>query len=255
MIYLKSDTDMIKMRPSCRLVGELLDALSEKIVPGISTLELDSFAEEFIRSHGGSPAFKGYRVDGLPPFPGSICASLNSGIVHGIPSATTILRDGDIIGIDTGVLLDGYYGDAARTYAVGTIDPAAQRLMDVTREALRRGIAVALPGNRIGDISHAIGSYVKAEGYFVADNLTGHGIGRALHEDPQIPNSGKPGRGPRIAAGMTLAIEPMINIGTNRVKEKGWEFFVADNSLSAHFEHTILVTDTEPEILTRKEQT
>ena len=255
MIYLKSDTDMIKMRQSCRLVGELLEALSEKIVPGVSTLELDSFAEEFICSRGGSPAFKGYRVDGLPPFPGSICASLNSGIVHGIPSAKTILKDGDMIGIDVGVLLDGYYGDAARTYAVGTVDAAAERLMAVTREALRRGIAKALPGNRIGDISHAIGSYVKAEGYYVADNLTGHGIGRALHEDPQIPNSGNPGRGPRITAGMTLAIEPMINIGTNRVKERGWEFFVADNSLSAHYEHTILVTDNEPEILTRPEVT
>lgn len=253
MIYLKSDTDMIKMRRSCRLVGELLEALSEKIVPGVSTLELDSFAEDFIRSRGGVPAFKGYRADGLPPFPGSICASLNSGIVHGIPSATTILKDGDLIGIDVGVLLDGFYGDAARSYAVGTVDAAAERLMSVTREALRRGIEAAVVGNRIGDISHAIGSYVQSEGYFVADNLTGHGIGRALHEEPQIPNSGKPGRGPRIAAGMTLAIEPMINIGTNRVKEKGWEFFVADNSLSAHFEHTVLVTDNEPEILTRTE--
>ncbi len=250
MIYLKNDTEMIRMRRSCQVVGELLDALAPMIVPGVRTIDLDIFAEDFIRSRGAIPAFKGYRVDGLPPFPGSVCASVNSGIVHGIPSAKTVLMEGDIIGIDVGVLLDGYYGDAARTYAVGKISPVAEKLMQVTRDALALGIAAARVDNRIGDISDAIGSFVKKHGYFVADNLTGHGIGRALHEEPQIPNFGTPGRGPRIKAGMTLAIEPMVNIGTNRVKEVGWEFFVADNSLSAHFEHTILVTNDEPEILT-----
>lgn len=250
MIFLKTASEIEKMRQSCQIIGELFEALEGYIVPGADTLFLDQFADDFIRSRSGIPSFKGYVVDGLPPFPGAICASVNSAIVHGLPSKKRVLQDGDIIGIDVGVLKNGYHGDAARTYAVGTIGETAQKLMDVTSESLRLGIAQAVPGNRIGDISAAIGSYVKQSGYFVADNLTGHGIGRNLHEEPQIPNFGTFGKGPRIKAGMTLAIEPMVNIGTNRVKEIGWEFFVADNTLSAHFEHTILVTDGEPEILT-----
>jgi methionyl aminopeptidase len=250
MIYIKTPAEIEKMRKSCRIIGELLDALETIIRPGISTLEIDKFAEDFIGSRGGKPSFKGYRVDGLPPFPGSICASINEQIVHGIPSAKKILQDGDIIGIDVGVVLDGYNGDAARTYRVGKISAEAEELLQVTKEALERGISAAIPGNRVGDISYAIGSFVAFKGYYVADNLTGHGVGRNLHEEPQIPNTGKPGRGPRLSAGMTLAIEPMVNIGTNRVLENGWEFKVADNSLSAHFEHTILVTDGKPEILT-----
>jgi len=250
MIYIKTPAEIEKMRKSCRIIGELLDALETIIRPGISTLEIDKFAEDFIGSRGGKPSFKGYRVDGLPPFPGSICASVNEQIVHGIPSAKKILQDGDIIGIDVGVVLDGYNGDAARTYRVGKISAEAEELLQVTKEALERGISAAIPGNRVGDISYAIGSFVAFKGYYVADNLTGHGVGRNLHEEPQIPNTGKPGRGPRLSAGMTLAIEPMVNIGTNRVLENGWEFKVADNSLSAHFEHTILVTDGKPEILT-----
>ncbi|HPV00598.1 MAG TPA: type I methionyl aminopeptidase [Candidatus Cloacimonas acidaminovorans] len=250
MIYIKTPAEIEKMRKSCRIIGELLDALETIIRPGISTLEIDKFAEDFIGSRGGKPSFKGYRVDGLPPFPGSICASVNEQIVHGIPSAKKILQDGDIIGIDVGVVLDGYNGDAARTYRVGKISAEAEELLQVTKEALERGISAAIPGNRVGDISYAIGSFVAFRGYYVADNLTGHGVGRNLHEEPQIPNTGKPGRGPRLSAGMTLAIEPMVNIGTNRVLENGWEFKVADNSLSAHFEHTILVTDDKPEILT-----
>jgi len=238
------------MRAACRMVGELLDSLAGMIRPGASTLELDVFATEFIRSRGGTPSFKGYTVPGLKPFPAAICASVNSGIVHGLPSEKVVLTEGDIIGIDVGVYYNGYHGDGARTYAVGDISPAARRLMDVTQEALARGIAMAVEGNRVGDISHSIGSFVSQNGYFVADNLTGHGIGRSLHEEPQVPNTGNPGRGPRLQAGMTIAIEPMVNIGTNRVLEKGWEFFAADGSLSAHFEHTILVTDSIPEILT-----
>ncbi|HQJ17456.1 MAG TPA: type I methionyl aminopeptidase [Candidatus Cloacimonas acidaminovorans] len=250
MIYIKTPAEIEKMRKSCRIIGELLDALETIIRPGISTLEIDKFAEDFIGSRGGKPSFKGYRVDGLPPFPGSICASVNEQIVHGIPSAKKILQDGDIIGIDVGVVLDGYNGDAARTYKVGKISAEAEELLQVTKEALERGISAAIPGNRVGDISYEIGSFVAFRGYYVADNLTGHGVGRNLHEEPQIPNTGKPGSGPRLSAGMTLAIEPMVNIGTNRVLENGWEFKVADNSLSAHFEHTILVTDNKPEILT-----
>lgn len=250
MIFCKSSSELDMMRISCQIVGELLDTLKDKIVPGISTYELDAFATDFIQAKGARPAFKGYTIPGLQPFPGTLCTSVNSGIVHGIPSKQVILQEGDIIGIDVGVYKDGFYGDAARTYAVGAISPEATRLLQVTQESLRLGIAAALSGNRVGDISHAIGSYVKEMGYFVADDLTGHGVGRDLHEDPQIPNSGIYGRGPRLQPGMTLAIEPMVNIGTNRVKEKGWEFFVADDSLSAHFENTILVTDSEPEILT-----
>lgn len=239
------------MCESCRIVGELLSALEAQIKPGANTLDLDTFAHDFIVSRGAKPAFKGYMVPGLRPFPGTLCTSPNSGIVHGIPSREVILKEGDIIGIDVGVYKDGFYGDAARTYAVGAIAPEAQRLMQVTQEALQAGIDAARPGNRVGDISHAIGSLVERMGYHVADDLTGHGIGKSLHEEPQIPNSGNPGRGLRLQPGMTLAIEPMVNIGTNRVREKGWEFFTADGSLSAHFEHTILVTETQPEILTK----
>ena len=240
------------MRASGRIIGLLFEELKKLIVPGVNTLELDKFADDFIRSHGAIPAFKGYVAHGLPPFPGAICASVNSGIVHGIPSEKRILSEGDIIGIDVGVLLGSYYSDAAYTYAVGCVSSQAQQLMDVTIRALEIGIANAVPGNRIGDISEAIGSFVQAQGFFCADDLTGHGIGKSLHEEPQIPNIGVKGRGPRIKAGMTLAIEPMVNIGTNRVKEIGWEFFTADGSLSAHYEHTIVVTDGEPEILTVK---
>ncbi|MCB5246511.1 MAG: type I methionyl aminopeptidase [Candidatus Cloacimonetes bacterium] len=253
MIILKSPAELQKIRAACHIIGELLNELADRIVPGISTWDLDAFAYDFITARGAKPAFKGYKVSGLPPFPGTLCTSPNSGIVHGIPSKQVILREGDIIGIDVGVIKDGYYGDAARTYQVGKISSAANRLLEVTSEALRRGIAAARPGNRVGDISHAVGSYVQEQGYFVADNLTGHGVGCALHEEPQIPNSGKPGRGPRLDSGMTLAIEPMVNIGTNRVSEKGWEFFTADGSLSAHFENSILVTDDQPEILTQAE--
>lgn len=237
------------MRSSSLIVGELLAALAGMIKPGVNTLELDAFAQDFILSRGALPSFKGYVVPGLKPYPSAICASVNSGIVHGLPSAKVVLKEGDIIGIDVGVNKDGYHGDAARTYAVGNIPTAAQKLMRVTHECLMMGIAAALPGNRVGDISSAIETHIKANGYFAADNLTGHGIGKTLHEEPQIPNYGKPGRGPRLSAGMTLAIEPMVNIGTNRVKEIGWEFFTEDDSLSAHYEHTILVTDHEPEIL------
>ena len=254
MIYLKTPAEIEKMRVSCQIIGSLLDALATLIRSGVCTLELDEFAEEFIRSRGGIPSFKGYQIPGLKPFPGSICASINAAIVHGIPRRETILQEGDIIGIDVGVLCNGYHGDAARSYRVGKVSSQAESLLQVTEQALELGIAAAVEGNRIGDISNAIGSFVVSRGYFVADDLTGHGIGRNLHEEPQIPNFGKPGRGPRIAAGMTLAIEPMVNIGTNRVSEKGWEFCVADNSLSAHFEHTILVTNGKPEVLTIAEE-
>lgn len=250
MIYLKSPAEITKIKATCLIIAELLTALEEMMKPGVSTLELDKFAESFIRDRGGRPAFKGYQIPGLKPYPATLCTSLNSCIVHGIPSAKVILAEGDIIGIDVGVVKDGYYGDAARTYSVGKSSESASKLMDITQNALFRGIDAARDGARVGDISFAIGSYVKQMGYFVADSLTGHGVGRELHEEPQIPNTGRANYGPRLQAGMTLAIEPMVNIGTNKVIEKGWEFFTADDSLSAHFEHTILITETEPVILT-----
>lgn len=251
MIYIKSPAEISKIRAACRIIAELLSKLGEMIEPGISTWDLDKYAESYILQRGGKPAFKGYTIPGLKPFPGTLCTSPNEMIVHGIPSKKVILKAGDIIGIDVGVIKDSYYGDAAFSYPVGEISAQAQALLDVTQEALRLGIAAATPEARVGDISHAIGSYIAQMGYHPADNLTGHGVGRELHEEPQIPNSGRAGYGPRLQAGMTLAIEPMVNIGTPRVKERGWEFRVADGSLSAHFEHSILITDGEPEILTQ----
>jgi methionyl aminopeptidase len=251
MIYLKSPSEIQKIRAASRIIGELLDTLESMMKPGVSTWELDAYAESFIRDRGGKPAFKGYQVPGLKPFPGTLCTSVNSGIVHGIPSKQVVLAEGDIIGIDVGVIKDGYYGDAARTYGVGSISSEASDLMEATLTALEIGIRTAVAGARVGDISSAIGSYISSRGYFAADDLTGHGVGRELHEEPQIPNTGRAGYGPRLKAGMTLAIEPMVNIGTNRVIEKGWEFFVADGTLSAHFEHSILVTEAEAEILTK----
>ena len=251
MITIKNNSEIAKMRESNRIVGLLLHKLDAIIKPGISTYDIDKFADELIRNEAGKPAFKGYSIPGLPPFPAAVCSSVNSCIVHGIPSKKKILNEGDIIGIDVGVYKDGYYGDAAKTFQVGEISEEAIVLMAVTREALKRGISQARDGARVGDISHAVGSYVIEQGYFVADSLTGHGIGTALHEDPTIPNFGAKGKGPRLRKGMTIAIEPMVNIGTNRVIENGWEFYVADGSLSAHYEHTILITDNEAELLTK----
>lgn len=251
MIYLKSPDEVKKMRNSCLIIAQLFDSLQDMIKPGLTTLEIDSFADDYIRTKGGVPSFKGYTIPGLPPYPGAICASVNSVIVHGIPSKDVVLKEGDILGIDVGVYKDGYHGDGARTYTIGAVNNVTQKLLDVTKRSLEIGISMAVAGNRVGDISSSIGDYVKAHGYYVADDLTGHGIGRELHESPQIPNSGQKGKGPRLQQGMTLAIEPMVNIGTNKVREKGWEYSTADNSLSAHFEHTILVTNGQPEILTR----
>ncbi len=238
------------MRESNRIVGNVLALLAGWAKPGVSTWELNLIAEDYIHSQDALPSFKGYRIPGLEPFPTAICSSVNDCIVHGIPSLKVILKEGDIIGIDVGVLKNGFHGDGARSFIVGKTSREAEKLLNVTREALNRGMKMARSGNRIGDISWAIGSYVSENNYNVADDLTGHGIGREMHEDPMIPNFGIEGKGPRLKAGMTLAIEPMVNIGTNRVIERGWEFFTADASLSAHFENTILITDSEPEILT-----
>ncbi len=250
MISIKSSAEIEKMRAANKIVGDLLDYLEGVIKAGMSTWEINKISREFILDAGAKPAFKGYSVPGLPPFPGDVCTSVNDAIVHGIPSKKEILQDGDIIGVDVGTYLDGFYGDAARTYAVGEISAQDKRLMKITKEALDTAVALARNGNRVGDLSAGIEKVAKKNGYFPADYLTGHGIGRALHEDPAIPNVGRKATGARLKAGMTLAIEPMFNQGTNQIIEKGWECLVADGSRSAHFEYTILVTDDEAEILT-----
>ena len=246
MIVLKSPAELDKMRAAGRIVAETLALLESRVRPGVRTAELNRLAEQECERQGAKPAFKGYGG-----FPYAICSSPNDRVVHGFPDDKP-LQEGDILSIDFGVLYKGYYGDSAKTFAVGEIDVETQRLVTATRESLDRAIEKSLPGGRLSDLSHAVQAWVEPLGFSVVREFVGHGIGRKLHEAPQLPNYGEAGHGPRLKTGMTLAIEPMINIGTNRVKEKGWEFFVADNSLSAHFEHTILITDERAEILTVK---
>ena len=246
MISIKSPREIELMRIAGRIVAETHELLSKAIRPGITTLELDTIAEEFIRKRGAIPAFKDYNG-----FPASICSSINEQVVHGIPGPT-VLKDGDIIGIDIGAVYDGYYGDAARTYGIGRIDKETERLLKVTEESFFKGIEYALPGNRLSDISHSIQKHVESNGFSVVRDFVGHGIGRNMHEDPQIPNYGLPHKGPRLAAGMALAIEPMVNQGKYAVKvrEDGWTVVTADGKPSAHYENTIVITNGKPEILT-----
>ncbi len=229
-------------------MAETLDFIGGMVSPGISTGELDRKADEFIRKQGGTPAFKGYRG-----FPGSICTSVNEQVVHGIPSAKKVLKDGDIVSIDLGVIYEGFYGDAAYTYPVGEISEEATRLMKITEESLVMGIEAACDGNRISDIGHAVQNHVERNGFSVVRSFVGHGIGKQLHEEPQIPNFGPPGRGIRLKSGMTLAIEPMVNAGKYDVVilDDGWTAVTRDGSLSAHFEHTIAVTGNGPRVLTK----
>ena len=244
-MYTRNREEIEKLRESAQLVAKTLRELGRAVRPGVTTAELDRLAETFIRDHGAKPAFKGYRG-----FPASICPSLNEEVVHGIPGDRE-LRDGDIIGIDVGVELNGYFGDAAQTFAVGKASDGALKLMEVTRESLMKGIAQARPGNRVGDISNAIQGHVEAHGFSVVRALVGHGIGREMHEEPAIPNFGPPGRGPRLMAGLVLAIEPMVNVGGFEVvtRPDGWTVATKDGALSAHFEHTVAVGPEGPEIL------
>jgi methionyl aminopeptidase len=250
-IELKSPDELDKMGRASKIVAEVLQALRGQVKPGVSTEELDRFAEKFIVDRGGVPAFKGYRVRDRV-YHHTLCTSINDAVVHGIPSKKT-LKEGDIIGLDLGVIVEGYYGDAAITVPVGTIAPSAMRLLKITEEALYKGIAQAVVGHRISDISHAVQTHAEAAGFSVVTEFVGHGIGRRLHEEPQIPNYGEPGKGPRLKAGMALAIEPMVNLGSadTRCLEDGWTAVTRDGSLSAHFEHTIAVTDAGPRILTK----
>lgn len=246
MIILKSKHEIEKMRLASRIVAEVLQELIRAVRPGISTLELDAIAERGIRARGSMPAFKGYRG-----FPSSLCVAVNEQVVHGIPSRRR-LKEGDIVGLDLGAKWDGYYGDAAVTVPVGRIGPAAERLLTVAKEALNQGIKQAHPGNYLSDISHAIQSFSEGQGYNVVRTFVGHGIGTALHEEPQVPNFGPPRRGPRLKAGLVLAIEPMVNVGDAEVEilDDGWTVVTADGQLSAHFEHTVVITENGPEILT-----
>ncbi len=247
MIVVKSSAELERMRCSGRMVAEVLQLLREKIAPGVTTLELDRFAENKCKKWKAKPAFKGYGG-----FPYTICASPNDRVVHGFPNSEPLL-DGDIISIDFGLIYDGFFGDSAVTIAVGEVDPKTRKLLDVTRQSLEDGIAAALVGARLSDISQAVQVCAEAHGYGVVREFVGHGIGRALHEDPQIPNYGTAGNGPQLKPGMTLAIEPMINAGTPAVKvlEDGWTAVTLDGGMSAHFEHTIAVTEGGPEILTK----
>jgi methionyl aminopeptidase len=232
-------------------VAEVLEALRHQIKPGVTTGDLDGFAEKFILDRGGRPAFKGYQVRDQV-YRHTLCVSVNEAVVHGIPSGR-VLKEGDIVGLDVGVVVDGYYGDAAITVPVGVITEQARRLLQVTEEALHKGIAQAVVGNRISDISHAVQAHAEAASFSVVTEFVGHGIGRKLHEEPQVPNYGEPGKGPRLKPGMTLAIEPMVNLGRPETAHlaDGWTAVTRDGSLSAHFEHTIVVTEAGPRILTK----
>lgn len=243
----KSDTELEYMRSAGKVVADTLAMIEKVIKPGINTAEIDKLAEEFIRSQGAIPSFKGYGG-----FPASICASVNNVVIHGIPSKNTVLKEGDIISVDCGAILNGYHGDAARTFPVGEISKEAQHLIDVTKESFFKGIEKALVGNRLTDISAAIQKHAESFGYSVVRDFVGHGIGTSLHEDPQVPNYGEAGRGPKLVHGVVLAIEPMINMGTHRVKTRpdGWTVVTADGKLSAHYENTIAITENGVEILT-----
>lgn len=246
MIILKSATEIAAMRRAGRIVAECHARLREWVVPGVTTQELDEKVEALIVSRGGVPSFKGYRG-----YPAATCISVNEQVVHGIPGPRR-LQEGDIVGIDIGVMLDGFHGDAAYTYPVGKIDEEAQRLLKVTEEALYKGISAMRVGGRLSDISHAIQSHVEAAGFSVVRQFVGHGIGRQMHEDPQVPNFGPPGRGVRLRPGLTLAIEPMVNAGSYEVKvlDDGWTVVTVDGKPSAHFEHTVALTEDGVEVLT-----
>jgi len=249
MIQLKSQRELDIMAHGGRILGQTVRMLEQSVRPGMSTLDIDRLAEEFIRSHDGAvPSFKG-----LYGFPASICSSINEEIVHGIPSKKRILRDGDIVSIDVGVKYDGFHTDSATTVGVGEIDAESQRLLDVTRASLEAGIAAAVLGNHIGDIGAAVQETVEAAGFNVTRDLVGHGIGQTFHEDPQVPNFGKAKRGTKLMAGLTIAIEPMVMMGKHQTREMPdkWTVVTADGSRAAHFEHTVAVTADGPVVLTR----
>lgn len=247
MIQIKSQREIELMREAGRILDLTRSMLEKHIKPGVNTLQLDTLAEAFIRNLGATPSFKGYHG-----FPGSICTSINEVVVHGIPSDKHILKEGDIITLDFGVNYKGYHADSATTYPVGKVTQEIEQLLEVTQNSLYAGLEQAKPGNYVSDISHAIESYVKPFGYGIVEEFTGHGIGRELHEDPYIPNFGKPKQGPVLKPGMTFCVEPMVNLGTKRVKilSDNWTTVTVDRKPSAHFEHMIVITETGYDILT-----
>ena len=249
MIVLKSAREIGIMRRAGHILSDVIDLLHASVKPGMSTLEVDEEVESFIRDHGASPAFKGYRG-----FPATVCISINDEVVHGIPSAHRRMKDGDIVGFDLGCIVEGYYADCAVTLPLGEVPPRVQELLDVTRESLEKAIVECRSGRRLSDVSHAVQRHVEPHGFGIVRTFVGHGIGRALHEEPQVPNFGDPGRGPQLKPGMVLAIEPMVTLGGHdvRILEDGWTAVTQDGSLAAHFEHTIAITETGPEVLTRK---
>lgn len=247
MVVLKTGRELKVMREACRISAEALKLVGRAVEPGVTTAELDRIAENYIRSQGAVPNFKGYQG-----YPATACISINNEVIHGIPSAKRKIQEGDIVSVDLGAMFEGYNGDNAATFACGSISDEAKRLMDTTRESLYEGIKAACVGGRIGDIGSAVQRYVEERGFSVVRQFVGHGIGAKLHEAPEVPNFGTPGRGIRLLPGMTLAIEPMVNVGGSEVKTlpDGWTVLTKDGSLSAHFEHTIVITPDGPQILT-----
>ncbi|PKL83016.1 MAG: type I methionyl aminopeptidase [Ignavibacteriae bacterium HGW-Ignavibacteriae-3] len=254
MILIKSSREIDYIRESCKIVAETLQLVKRYVRVGVTTKELDKIAEDYIISCNARPAFKGYSQAGSFDFPGSICSSIDDEVVHGIPG-NRVLKDGEIISIDVGVEKNGYFGDAALSVAVGNTSPEVQKLMDVTEKSLYLGIEQAVEKNKLGEISNAVQTYVEENGFSVVRDLCGHGVGKHLHEEPQIPNYGRRGNGPLIKNGMTLAIEPMVNMGSYKVivAEDGWTVLTMDGKPSAHFEHTIAIINGKPEILTKCE--
>lgn len=247
MVVLKTGRELEVMKEACRISAGALKLIGQAVEPGVTTGELDALAEKYILSQGGKPNFKNYQG-----YPATACISINNEVIHGIPNSRRKIQQGDIVSVDLGASFEGYNGDNAATFAVGDISLEAKRLIDTTRESLYKGIEMARAGGRIGDISHAVQSYVEAAGFSVVRQFVGHGIGTKLHEAPEVPNFGNPGRGIRLMPGMTLAIEPMVNMGSYDVKTQpdGWTVLTADGSLSAHFEHTVAITPNGPVIMT-----
>lgn len=254
MITIKSNREIELMKEACKITALTYEMIEKNIKPGMSTAELDQMAYDFIKKHGGIPAQKGYPsgVKGVPNFPGTLCISINDEVIHGIPSKNVIIKDGDVVSVDLVVLKNGYNGDAARTFLVGNVSDEARKLVEVTKQAFFEAMKFAKAGNRIGDISNAVDSYVRKFGFSVVREFQGHGIGKEMHEEPGVPNYGKPGKGPRLEKGMTIAVEPMVIAGNPDIweLEDGWTIVTRDGSLAAHYENTILITDGEPEILT-----
>ena len=254
MISIKSKREIELMKEACKITALTYDYIEKIIKPGMSTLELDNLAEKFIKEHGGIPAQKGYPsgVRGVPNFPGTLCVSINDVVIHGIPDSKTIIKDGDIVSVDLVVLKNGYHGDAARTFLVGNCSDEAKELVAVTKQAFFEGLKMAKPGNRIGDISNAVETYVRSHGFNLVREFQGHGIGKEMHEEPGVPNIGRAGKGPRLEPGMTICIEPMVMAGSEDIweLEDGWTIATQDGSLSAHYENTILITENDAKVLT-----